>query len=135
MKVVLDTNVIVSGLLTTHGVCGQILDLLTEGVFQVCVNDRILDEYEAVVPRPELDIDPAAADDILDLVRATGEQVAATPLPVVLPHEDDRPFLEVAGTAHAVLVTGNKRHYPKRARGDLAVVDCREFLELLRGSL
>jgi len=41
MRVVLDTNVIVSGLLTPGGVCGQILDELAEGHFDICVSDAI----------------------------------------------------------------------------------------------
>ena len=46
MRVVLDTNVIVSAAMTTHGTCGQIVDLLAEGMFEICVDDRVLDEYD-----------------------------------------------------------------------------------------
>lgn len=132
MKVVLDTNILVSGLITPGGPCGRILRLLVEDLLLLCLDARILWEYEIVLPRPELEIDPDDVEEALELVREIGEVVAARPLPSVLPHEDDRAFLEVAATAGAVLVTGNKRHYPKRARGQVAVVNCTEFLDLLQ---
>ena len=131
MKVVLDTNVLVCGLISPTGPCGRILRLFVEGVFQPCVDERMLAEYQDVLPRPELQIDPEDVIGTLELIRETAEAVAALPLLVRLPHEDDRPFLEVASTTDAILITGNKRHYPKRSRGEAVVVDCPEFLDRL----
>ena len=71
---------------------------------------------------------------MLDLIRSAVEIAAAFPLPVELPHPADLPFLEVAASAGAVLVTGNLRHYPRRARAGVTVVTPREFLDLLRRS-
>lgn len=132
MRAVLDTNVVVSGALTAHGACGQILDLLAEGVFDLPANDSILAEYERVLHRPSVGIEPRDAQEILELVLSAAQPVSALPLPVVLPHEADRPFLEVAAAADAVLVTGNLRHFPGQARGGVTVVGPEEFLELLR---
>jgi predicted nucleic acid-binding protein len=42
------------------------------------------------------------------------------------------PFVEVAAAAAAVLVTGNTRHFPKKACEGVTVVSPKEFLELLR---
>ena len=56
MRVVLDTNVLVSGLLTPSGPCGQIVELVLDGVLDLCVDGRILDEYEDVLRRPKLAI-------------------------------------------------------------------------------
>jgi predicted nucleic acid-binding protein len=44
---------------------------------------------------------------------------------------DDFPFLEVAAEANAVLVTGNKKHFPQKAVGAVQVVHPRGFLDLL----
>ena len=134
MKAVLDTNIVVSGALTAQGVCGQILDLLTEGAFDLCANDAILAEYDRVLHRASIGIDAEDAEDILELVRSVAQPVAALPLHVELPHETDRPFLEVAAAADAVLVTGNLRHFPKSACRGVTVLGPREFLELLRRS-
>jgi len=132
MRVVLDTNVLVSGLLTTNGACGQILAMVFEELLHPCVDDRVLDGYEEILPRPLFDFAPHDVAATLRLMRARGERLTPLPLPVALPHEDDHPFIEVAAAADAILVTGNKRHFPKRSRGGVTVVSCGEFLELLR---
>jgi len=133
VKVVLDTNSLVSALITPAGPCGHILRLLVEDILLLCMDERILREYETVLPRPRFEIDPQDVAETLELIREIGEVFAALPLPGVLPHEDDRAFIEVAVAAEAVLITGNKRHYPKRTRRQVAVVGCTEFLDLLRG--
>ena len=134
MKVVLDTNVIVSAAMTTYGTCGQIVDLLADGMFDICADDRILNEYKTVLRRPELRIVPEEATIVLELVHAVVEPVAAVPLSVTLPDPKDLLFLEVATTAEAILVTGNLRHFPKRMCKGITVISPREFLDFLRQS-
>ncbi len=61
-----------------------------------------------------------------------GLSVAAAPLKFRLPDPYDEPFLEVALAAKAeVLITGNKRHFPKKASGGVRILSPAEFLELL----
>jgi predicted nucleic acid-binding protein len=131
---VLDTNLVVPGAMTARGVCAQILDLLADGAFAVCADDRILDEYDTVLARRELGIDPGEAAIVLGLIRSAVARVPAYPLAVDLPHAPDLPFLEVAASADAILVTGNLRHYPTQQRAGVAVATPAEFLELLRRS-
>ena len=61
MKIVLDTNVLVSGLLTPFGTCGAIVRMLTSDEFTLCVDSRILVEYDEVLHRPRFNIDPQKA--------------------------------------------------------------------------
>jgi predicted nucleic acid-binding protein len=95
------------------------------------VDDRVLAEYQKVARRPELPIEPAQAETLLDVMASGAESVIATPLSVVLPHPDDLPFLEVAREVDALLVTGNRRHFPRKARCGVVVLSPREFLGLL----
>lgn len=132
MRVVLDTNVIVSGALTAHGTCARVVDLLSEGVFEICADDRILDEYESVLRRQELRIAAENIAPLMELIRRAALQVAAVPLAAELPHPDDLPFLEVAAAGGAFLVTGNMRHYPRRARAGVTVMIPADFLKLIR---
>lgn len=134
MNVVVDTNVLVSGLLTPSGPCGQIVGLLSEGLLLPCVDARILQEYERVLPRPLFQIDVEDVLAILELVRSNAEVVEPMPLPVELPHASDVPFLEVAAHTAAILVAGNTRHFPGKARAGVTVASPKEFLELLRHS-
>lgn len=132
MKVVFDTNVLVSAAITAGGTCARIVDLLLNGEFDFCADDRILDEYEEVLQRPELGICQADAVALLELLRSLNKPVAAMPLPTSLPDPDDLAFLEVATAAGAILVTGNLRHFPKKACKGTAVVSPTDFLEFLR---
>ena len=52
MKIVLDTNVVVSGLLKSQGNPAQVLTLALAGAVQVCYDKLILAEYTEVLARP-----------------------------------------------------------------------------------
>jgi putative PIN family toxin of toxin-antitoxin system len=134
VRVVPDTNVLVSAVLTAHGTCARIVDMIADGALDLYADDRILAEYDSVLHRPELRIAPEDAGVILDLIRSITDTVAAIPLPVQLPDPDDAAFLEVAAASGSILITGNTRHFPTNARTGVSVMTPAEFLELLRGS-
>ena len=52
MIVVVDTSVLVSGLLSAHGAPARVIDLLTTGDLKVAYDDRIAIEYRQVLARP-----------------------------------------------------------------------------------
>jgi predicted nucleic acid-binding protein len=79
-----------------------------------------------------LGLDAEAVRDFLRFLEDCAENVTAIPVAADLPDPDDLPFLEVAAEAHAVLVTGNRRHFPERAAGSVHVVSPGEFLDMLR---
>ena len=116
------------------GVCAQIFDMLTDGVFGIYVDDRILAEYDSVLRRPHLHLIPDDTAEVMEWIRSVAEPVCAVPLPAELSDRGDMPFLEVAASAGAILVTGNTRHYPKRSRVGVTVLSPREFIELVRRS-
>jgi len=127
----MDTNVLVSGLLTPFGVCGSIVRLLTSGNLTLCVDARILFEYEDVLRRPRFKIDHKMISVVMEYIEATAEVHNAAPLQHVLPDPDDHPFLEVAMAASAnALITGNIKHFPVDTRHGVRVVTPREFLNL-----
>ena len=130
----LDTNVLLSAVLTAQGTCARIVDMIADGVLDLYADDRILAEYDSVLYRPELRIAPEDAGVILDLIRSITDTVAAIPLPVQLPDPDDATFLEVAAASGSILITDNAHHYPKNSRAGVSVMTPSEFLELLRGS-
>jgi putative PIN family toxin of toxin-antitoxin system len=134
VRVVPDTNDLVSAVLSAHGTCARIVDMIADGALDLYADDRILAEYDSVLHRPELRIAPEDAGVILDLIRSITDTVAAIPLPVQLPDPDDAAFLEVAAASGSILITGNTRHFPTNARTGVSVMTPAEFLELLRSS-
>jgi len=75
IRLVLDTNVLVSGLLSEHGPPGLIVDLVFAGELVVVYDARLLAEYRDVFARPELKINSADAQEILRTIEDTGEMV------------------------------------------------------------
>ena len=132
MKIVLDTNVLVSGLLNSKGPCGRILDLVLEDQLALSVDDRVVAEYQEVCHRPELGLPEGEIDRVIDYIAASAEPVVAAPLDVELPDPDDLPFLEVAIRSNAYLITGNRRHFPKRLCRDAQILTPRELIDKLR---
>jgi len=114
MKVVLDTNVVVSAFLCPLGKPAAILQLVLRGDFEVCFNTAILAEYEQILCRPKFagKINQPAIRRFFELMYDMGTNIISSPGYVNLPDETDRKFYDVAKTADAVLITGNKKHYP-----------------------
>lgn len=131
MLVVLDTNVVVSGLLNETGKPAKVLDLALEGRFQLAYDDRILGEYEDVLARPELHIHPARARAIISYLELAGKFVSASPLSAEgFNDPGDLPFAEVFISTNAdALVTGNLRHFAPLVEKNLAVFNPSSFLE------
>jgi uncharacterized protein len=129
---VLDTNVVVSGLLRAHGHPGRLLDALLDGRLRLAFDDRIEAEYREVLARPRLHISPMLREAFLGVLTS---QETVRPRPwtgKALPDPDDLPFLEVVlHTAEQVLVTGNLKHFPSAVRGSVRVRSPREAWEAL----
>ncbi|MFO7871431.1 MAG: putative toxin-antitoxin system toxin component, PIN family [Kiritimatiellia bacterium] len=133
MRIVLDTNVLVSGLLTPFGTCGEIVRMLTSSEVVLCVDARILLEYSDVLHRPEFDIDPQGVNIVMEYIQDSSEIHATSPLNNPLPEEDDNPFMEVALSSGAhCLVTGNLKHFPKHCRAGVQVLSPKQFLDDFR---
>jgi putative PIN family toxin of toxin-antitoxin system len=132
MRVVLDTNVLVSGLLKPDGNERRVLRL---GLFArritVLLSPAILREYEAVLPRPRLKLTASEVSQTLTALRAVAEWVEPDLTLRVTKDEPDNRFLECAVAGHAAyIVTGNARHFP-RAYKRIQIVQARRLLELL----
>ncbi len=130
MKRVLDTNVVVSGMLNPSGPSGRIVDMLREGALHTVVDDRILAEYTDVLRRDYFlrYFTIAEREDIIEYLAKNSVYMLSTVVAHGLPDEGDAPFLEIAATAEAPLITGNLKHYPESARLGCRVLTPRVFL-------
>lgn len=129
---VLDTNVLVSALLSAHDDAAtvQVLDKFFEGEVIPLYSDEILQEYHEVLGREKFHFAPALISTLLTAVRKFGVCVAPSPTGEVLPDMKDLPFYEVVMEKRdddAYLVTGNMKHFPQKR----FIVTPKEFLEIL----
>lgn len=129
MNIVLDTNVLVAGLLTPFGPCGEIVRMVSSGELTLSLDARILTEYQEVLDRPKFKFDKDKVAALLDHIEHRGVTVASSPLPQPLPDIDDEPFLEVAIAARAIcIVTGNQVHFPTELCQGVIVLSPSDFL-------
>ena len=133
MKIVLDTNVLVSGLLHPFNPPGEIVRMVSSGALALCYDARILAEYRDVLSRPKFQFQPSETDLLLTQLKEEGYLVAAEPLRQPLPDSQDEIFLEVAISGKVrCLVTGNLKDYPSAKRQGMDVVSPSDFLEIYR---
>jgi len=130
VRVVLDTNILVSACWKPGGNEAEVARLATTGKITPCVSAAILAEYHDVLSRRKLSGISVIATELL----ASLEHLALTvetgaPVQASLDDDDNR-FLECADAAHAeFLITGNLRHYPE-VWGAARIVNARTFLSL-----
>jgi putative PIN family toxin of toxin-antitoxin system len=132
MNIVVDTNVIVSGLISPFGPPAQIVRMIASGKVSLCYDSRILVEYRDVLLRPKFPFAKEFVEALLDQITATGIIVVGTLLESALPDTSDEPFLEIALAEDVPLVTGNVKHFPKKKRQGALVFSPSEFIAFLR---
>ena len=125
MKVVVDTNVIVSALLNTNGTSAKILSLILNGKLKILYDNKIIFEYLEVLSRKEFGFNTEIICDMIAFFKHEGEYVNADHLNVRFHDETDKKFYEIyrAGEAQ-YLITGNIKHFPK----DSAIIIPSDFL-------
>lgn len=112
---VVDTNVLVSGILTAHSSPPvELVGYLLDGLLRACYDERMMAEYRFVLARPQLALDSRACEDLLKMIETYGFDVDPPRATLDFPDESDRPFYEVAQLCLCPLVTGNAKHFPQK---------------------
>lgn len=133
IRVVLDTNIILSALLQPLGPPAKLLYLGHRGFLHLCISGPVYAEYEEVLRRPRFKRIEASIPPTLHFLREHALWVRPTQSIRVCQDPDDDIFLECAQEAGASwLVTGNIRHFPAKWLG-IEVVTPRQFLDRLEG--
>jgi uncharacterized protein len=131
LRLVLDTNIIVSAAIKPQGLQRTVLLLATNKPSRMYVSGEIVSEYAEVLSRPELQIRKGLRSQLLQLIRRRAHMVKPSRRLEITPDPDDNMFLECADAARAdYLVTGNQRHFPKFWKSS-KVISSREFVTLI----
>ena len=130
LRLVLDTNVVVSAALKPDGLQRTVLLLAISRPARLYISRPIFDEYSAVLARRELRIRRGLRLQLLDLIRNRSFSVEPRYAIRQAADPDDDIFLECADTARAdYLITGNQKHFPRFWKAT-KVITPREFIQL-----
>lgn len=131
LRLVIDTNVLVSAALKPNGLQRTVFLLATTKPAQWYVSRPIMEEYAAVLARTELKIRKSLRLQLIQLIKNHTKWVTPSRLPQLTTDPDDNIFLECADAARAdYLVTGNQRHFPRFWK-KTKVINSREFLDIV----
>jgi putative PIN family toxin of toxin-antitoxin system len=128
MKIVLDTNIIVSSFLNPQGLPGEIVSLVLTKKLIVCYDNKILAEYTRVLTRSKFNFDVELVNDFLEFVKSDGEYIVAESQAIPFTDEDDKMFYDVYKSSEAkYIITGNTKHYPREKN----IISPRELIKIL----
>jgi putative PIN family toxin of toxin-antitoxin system len=131
LRLVLDTNVVVSAALKPEGLQRTVLLLAITKPAHWYVSDAIMSEYALVLARPELKIRKSLRHQLLQLIENHVRVVIPLRLSRVTHDPADSIFVECADAARAdYLVAGNQRHYPTFWKST-KIINSREFLSVV----
>ena len=114
---VIDTNVIISALLSRHqdSATIKILDYLYDRTIVPVYSDEILEEYASVLKRPKFNFPESTIRATLEAIQKGGLKSDRISSDEQMPDPKDIVFYEVALSAEdSYLVTGNIKHFPKK---------------------
>jgi len=131
LRLVIDTNVVVSAALKPDGLQRTVLLLAITKPARLYVSPPILSEYRNVLARPQLRIRRGHRQQLLQLIENSSYSVSPSQALQISTDPADNIFLECADSARAdYLVTGNQRHFPKFWR-QTKVISSREFIGII----
>ncbi len=125
MLLVIDTNIIVSAIKSgikqnqdgeyIYSKAYRLMADVFTGKHQMVVSKAIIAEYEDVLHRPKLQLDPLKVERFLAYIKFSAawiEPLPTTQEQVEMKDEDDRIFFDVAKCLNIRLITDNLKHYP-----------------------
>ena len=131
LRLVIDTNVVVSAALKPEGLQRTVILLAMTKPARWYVSDPIVSEYAVVLVRPELKIRRRLRQQFLQLIKNHARVVTPSRLAQIISDPADHMFIECADAARAdYLVTGNQRHFPKFWK-NTKIINSSEFLSVI----
>lgn len=131
LRLVIDTNVLVSAALKSEGLQRTTLLLALAKPARLYFSEPILEEYAEVLSRPELSIRRGLQLQLLQLIKSSGHLVRTSRHIQVTSDPDDNIFIECADAARAdFLITGNRKHFPAFWK-NTKIITPREFVTIV----
>jgi putative PIN family toxin of toxin-antitoxin system len=131
LKLVVDTNVVISALLKPESNPALIMSLILRGDCRLCVTEKIFSEYEEVSGRGKFKkLDQASLREFLSTLRSKALWVVPkVTIDGMTKDPEDNAFLECALESKAdFLITGNIHHFPAEKFRRTSIVTPAEFI-------
>jgi putative PIN family toxin of toxin-antitoxin system len=131
LKLVVDTNVVISALLKPESNPALIMSLILRGDCRLCVTEKIFSEYEEVSGRGKFKkLDQASVREFLSTLRSRALWVVPkVTIDDMAKDPEDNAFLECALESKAnFLITGNIHHFPEKKFHQTSIVTPGEFV-------
>jgi putative PIN family toxin of toxin-antitoxin system len=130
VRLVLDTNVILSAALKPKGLQRTALTLALTRPAHLYVSAAILDEYSEILARPRFRIPKGVRLQVLQTIKNRSNLVTPLRQLEVCADPEDNIFVECADAARAdYLITGNQKHFPAYWKST-KIITAREFIGL-----
>ncbi|MCB2263676.1 MAG: putative toxin-antitoxin system toxin component, PIN family [Candidatus Thiosymbion ectosymbiont of Robbea hypermnestra] len=130
MRLVLDTNVLVSGFLSDTSPPARLLNGVRDQTVTPVISSPVVAEYRVVLSRPVLRLDVGEVVEFLVALSDSAWYVEPFPVdPAGFPDPSDLPFYATALAGSCPLVTGNRKHFPDH--GPVEVLSPRAAVERL----
>ncbi|MGA2465237.1 MAG: putative toxin-antitoxin system toxin component, PIN family [Thermodesulfobacteriota bacterium] len=129
LKVVYDTNVIVSAALKEESLPALLLSLGLEGKVRFFVSLALVQEYQKVLERPRFKLGHKEITELMEKINQKAIMVKPTKELDLLKADKSNRILECALKAKVdFIITGNKKHFPFEEFKGSKIVTPREFL-------
>ena len=130
LRLVIDTNIVVSAALNEDGLQRTALLIATTKPARLYVTEPIIEEYSRVLARPYLQISKGLRQQLLQLIKNRSYLAAPRRRIEAAVDPGDNMFLECADVARAdYLITGNLKHFPKFWK-NTKIIAARDFVSL-----
>ena len=131
MRVVVDTNVLVSGIFF-RGLPGRVLEAWSEGRFELVLTPAIYDEYGRTCDRLGAQHQGLRYQSILASLAGHGSLVPdSRDTDPITPDPDDDKFIRCAHEHAAIVVSGDQHLLRKNGWNGVRVLNPRDFLSFL----
>ncbi|OGW17240.1 MAG: putative toxin-antitoxin system toxin component, PIN family [Nitrospinae bacterium RIFCSPLOWO2_12_FULL_45_22] len=131
LKVVYDTNLIVSAALKKESLPALLLSLALEDKVRLFISPALIKEYEEVLKRPRFKL---GHNEIMELIEEINQKATIVKptkkLDIITEDEADNRILECALKAKAdFIITGNKKHFRFERFKGIRIITPKEFMD------
>ena len=134
MRIVIDTNVFISGIFWEGNFCSQIINLWKNGKYTLITSEEILEEFRKVLKTFKIQMEAPLIEEWEEIIRYNAEIVIPKErLKIIIEDPDDNKFFEAAITGQAGYIISQNKHLLKiKEYKGIHVLTPKEFLEKVK---